>query len=50
MSVQLDRLRAKLTPTYAVLDPLMPAEGPYQARWRLHVNIAPEELQAIVRT
>jgi predicted transcriptional regulator of viral defense system len=47
---EIDRLRAKLTSTYALLDPLMPAEGPFQARWRLRVNVEPDELRAVVRT
>ncbi len=47
---ELERLSATLTSTYALLDPMMPAEGPYQAQWRLRVNIAPDELHAIVRT
>lgn len=46
----IDRLRATLTSTYALLDPLMPAEGPYQARWRLRVNVEPDELRALVRS
>ncbi len=49
-ATEVERLRATLTSTYALLDPLMPAEGPYQARWRLRVNIAPDELHALVRT
>ena len=47
---EVERLRSTLTSTYALLDPLMPAEGPYQARWRLRVNIAPDELHALVGT
>lgn len=47
---ELERLRVGLTSTYTLLDPLMPAEGPYQARWRLRVNVEPDELHAIVRT
>jgi predicted transcriptional regulator of viral defense system len=47
---EIDRLRARLTASYAILDPLMPVEGPYQARWRLRVNVEPDELHAIVRT
>ena len=47
---ELDRLRARLTPSYALLDPLLPAEGAYQTRWRLRVNVEPDELRAIVRT
>jgi predicted transcriptional regulator of viral defense system len=49
-STEIERLRTKLTPTYALLDPLMPAEGPYQARWRLRLNIEPAELRALVST
>jgi predicted transcriptional regulator of viral defense system len=47
---EIERLRAGMTSTYALLDPLMPAEGPYQARWRLRVNVEPDELLALVRT
>jgi predicted transcriptional regulator of viral defense system len=47
---ELERLRAELTAFYTLLDPLMPAEGPYQARWRLRVNVSPEEVRALVRT
>ena len=47
---EIKRLRADLTSTYVLLDPLMPAEGSYQARWRLRVNVEPEELLAVVRT
>ncbi len=47
---ELERLRERLTSTYALLDPLMPAEGLYQARWRLRVNVEPDELRALVRT
>ena len=47
---EIERLRAALTATYAPLDPLMPADGPWHARWRLRVNVEPEELRALVRT
>ena len=49
-STELARLRARLTSSYAVLDPLMPVEGPYHARWRLRVNVEPDEIRAIVGT
>jgi len=49
-AAEIERLRTGLTATYALLDPLMPAEGRYQARWRLHVNVEPDELRALVRT
>lgn len=47
---EIERLRAELTATYAALDPLMPAEGPWHSRWRVRVNVEPEELRALVRT
>jgi predicted transcriptional regulator of viral defense system len=46
----LDRLRERLTATYAILDPMLPNEGRLLSRWRLKLNIRPEELQAVVRT
>ena len=35
---------------YALLDPLLPDEGPYLSRWRLRINIEPETLQSSIRT
>jgi predicted transcriptional regulator of viral defense system len=46
---ELELLRARLTASYALLDPVLPAEGMYQARWRIRMNVEPEELRAIVR-
>lgn len=46
----LDRLRNGLTATYVRLDPILPAEGKRLRRWRLQLNIDPEELRAVVRT
>lgn len=46
----LDRLRDGLTATYVRLDPILPAEGKRLRRWRLQLNIDPEELRAVVRT
>lgn len=49
-SDEIERLRERLTPSYAVLDPLFPAEGKYLARWRLRLNLEPEEITSVVRT
>lgn len=49
-SVQLERLRTKLTSTYDRLDPTLPKSGPFQARWRLQLNIDKAELEAIPHT
>ena len=43
----LEPLRAMLTATYQRLDPLLPADGPYLSRWRLQLNVAPAELDAV---
>jgi predicted transcriptional regulator of viral defense system len=40
------RLKAKLTPTYQLLDPSMPADGPHIGTWRLRLNVDQEELRA----
>lgn len=45
---EIARLQAALTATYALLDPVMPAEGHYNARWRVRVNVQPDEIRAIV--
>ena len=47
---ELERLRERLTATYAILDPLLPDEGKYMARWRLRLNIDPDEIVSLVRT
>jgi predicted transcriptional regulator of viral defense system len=46
----LARLRRSLTATYVRLDPILPAEGKRLRRWRLQLNVDPEELRAVVRT
>ncbi|MCC6998938.1 MAG: transcriptional regulator [Deltaproteobacteria bacterium] len=47
---ELARLRAALSATYATLDPTLPAEGPWLSRWRLRLNVEPDELRALVGT
>ena len=47
---QVDLLRKKLTSTYMLLDPAMPPEGKFIARWRLRLNVSPEEIKSIIRT
>ena len=46
----LDKLRNRLTATYVRLDPVLPAEGKRLRRWRLQLNVDPEELRAVVQT
>jgi predicted transcriptional regulator of viral defense system len=45
-----ERLRRSLTATYAALDPMLPNEGMHTARWRLRLNVPPEELEAVRKT
>lgn len=40
-------LRDMLTATYQRLDPLLPAEGEHLSRWRIQLNVTPEELDAV---
>lgn len=46
----LAKLQKSLTETYVSLDPMLPREGPYLKRWRLRVNISPQELEAVRET
>lgn len=43
----LEPLHGMLTATYQRLDPLLPAEGAFLSRWRLQLNVTPEELGTI---
>lgn len=47
---ELKRLREHLTESYAILDPLLGDEGKFLARWRLRLNVDPEEIVSVVRT
>jgi predicted transcriptional regulator of viral defense system len=47
---ELARLRNVLTATYVPLDPVLPKDGPLLRRWRLQLNITPEELETIRTT
>ncbi len=43
-------LMEALSPSYALLDPTLPDEGHYLRKWRVRVNLNPEELRAAVTT
>ena len=45
-----EHLRDHLTDTYAKLDPLLPPEGKFIRKWRLHLNVSPDELLSVVKT
>ncbi|MCE9581911.1 MAG: transcriptional regulator [Planctomycetes bacterium] len=47
---ELGELRANLTSTYNLFDPILPSEGKFLARWRLRLNVSPEEIQAVGRS
>ena len=44
---ELERLRSALSETYAPLDPMLPGEGTHLRRWRLLLNITPDELESV---
>jgi len=44
---ELARLRDALSETYAPLDPMLPGEGTHLRRWRLQLNITPQELESV---
>lgn len=44
------RLRNALTASYVPLDPTLPKEGSHLRRWRLQLNVTPEELQSVRNT
>lgn len=46
----IERLHSRLTASYELLDPLLPPEGKFLARWRLRLNVSPEEIRAVVRS
>jgi predicted transcriptional regulator of viral defense system len=35
---------------YSLLDPIMPAQGKYNAQWHLRLNVDPEEFRAVIGT
>lgn len=45
-----DSLQELVGVSYALLDPLLPAEGKYLSRWKLRVNIDPDILQKVAST
>lgn len=46
----LSNLKGKLTSSYALLDPSLPASGKYKSSWRVRANIDSEELIEITKT
>jgi predicted transcriptional regulator of viral defense system len=44
---EIERLRQRLTATYHLLDPVLPAEGKFLSRWRLRLNVSPEEIRML---
>ncbi len=47
---ELARLRKKLTDTYLLLDPMLPKEGVHLRRWRIQLNVTPQELETVRTT
>ncbi len=44
------KLNVHFTETYVRLDPLLPSEGKYLRKWRLQLNVSPEELVSLIKT
>lgn len=44
---EIARLRQHLTATYHLLDPVLPGEGKFLSRWRLRLNVSPEEIRML---
>lgn len=44
------RLHTLIATSYSRLDPMLPDQGPYLARWRLRINLEPADLEAVIRT
>jgi predicted transcriptional regulator of viral defense system len=47
---QRDRLARNMTDHYVLADPALPPRGRYSARWRIRMNVMPEELRAVLAT
>ncbi|MEK7233674.1 MAG: transcriptional regulator [Elusimicrobiota bacterium] len=45
-----ESLRESLGRAYVRLDPMLPAEGKFLSKWRLRLNVAAEEIRAILQT
>ncbi|BBO88040.1 hypothetical protein [Desulfosarcina ovata] len=45
---EIDSLQQKLTVSYPLLDPMLPDEGKFMARWKLRLNVTPDEIKAIL--
>ena len=43
-------LTIRLTDSYVPLDPVLPSQGKHLHRWRLRLNVEPEEILSVVRT
>lgn len=43
-------LTHRLTDSYVPLDPVLPSQGKHLHRWRLRLNVEPEEILSVVRT
>ena len=45
-----DSLQQKLKLSYPLLDPMLPDEGKFTARWRLRLNVTSDEIKSILET
>jgi predicted transcriptional regulator of viral defense system len=45
-----ERLHEHASGTYSLLDPVMPSQGKYTAKWHLRLNVEPDEFRAVIGT
>lgn len=43
-------LQFLITKSFTLLDPSLPAQGKYFSKWRIRINLNPDELKAVART
>jgi predicted transcriptional regulator of viral defense system len=48
--VEVERLQKQVGSSYTLMDPTLPREGKFLARWKLRLNVTPEEFEAVGRT
>lgn len=46
---EIDSLQQKLTASYLLLDPMLPDEGKFMARWRLRLNVTPDDINPAIK-
>ena len=48
--ILLQKLQAKISKKYLLLDPMLIDEGKYNSKWKLRHNVIEDEFKAVIRT